>query len=146
MLTARARRAAPVGVALTLYKVAAQEKRPLLFGARQWCHAPVLNSRTAGLFARVRTCERATALALCGEEAQHARFSRARAAPRGLELILRRQKAAALVAGPPRSVQGRGATRRPCPRARPTCARERPPLFFCYFKYGQRVRREIFAS
>ena len=85
----RACRAAPVGVIYTLQKVSAQEKRPHLFGARQWCHAPALASRTAGLFARVRSRERSTALALCGEEAQHVRLSRARAAPRALKLALR---------------------------------------------------------
>ena len=47
-------------------------------------------SRTAGLFARVRTRERATALVLCGEETQHARLPRTRAALRGLLLALQR--------------------------------------------------------
>ena len=73
-------------VAFTLWKVAAQEKRPLSFGARQWFNAPA--SRTAGLSARVCTRERATVLALCREEAQDTRLSHARTAPRGLEFAL----------------------------------------------------------
>ena len=55
----------------------------------KWCHALVLALRTAGLFARVCTHDRAAALALCKEETQHARLRRARAAPRGFKLSLR---------------------------------------------------------
>ena len=56
------------------------------FSARPWWYAPALASRAAGLRMYARA---ATALALCGEEAQQARLPRARATLHGLELTLR---------------------------------------------------------
>ena len=83
-------------------------------------------SRTAGLPVRVRTRERATALALCGEATQHARLPHARTAPRGLKFALGIYKVAALATGLSRSVQGCGAMRRPwAPRGRLAHVRKR---------------------
>ena len=76
---------------------------------------------TRGRLAHVRK-RASTARALCGEEAQQASLPRACVTPRGFELALRLQKATALATGLSRSVQGRGGTRRPCSRARLTCA------------------------
>ena len=67
----------------------------------------------AGLSVRVRTLERGTALALCGEEVQHARLPHVHTAPRALKVPLGLQKATAIATGHSCSVQGRGTTRRP---------------------------------
>ena len=58
-------------------------KRPLSFGARPWFDVLAATANTQLDFAwRARKC--ATVLALSGEEAQYARFTRAHNVPRGL--------------------------------------------------------------
>ena len=85
-LATRARRASRVGIGPPSLEGRRASDRALSFGARLWCHAPALASRAAGL----RMCARAaTALALCGEEAQQARLPHARATLRGFKLVLR---------------------------------------------------------
>ena len=78
----RARHAARVGFDPPALEGRRASDRALPFGARSWCHAPVLTSRAAGL----RMCARAaTALALCGVEAQQARLPRVGTTPCGLD-------------------------------------------------------------
>ena len=66
----RARHAARVGIGAPTLEGRRASDRALSFAARPWCHAPALVQHAAGL----RMCARAAiALALCWEEAQHAR-------------------------------------------------------------------------
>ena len=75
----RARRAALVAVASRTRKGHCTGERPLSFGARTWCDMPAAASQNQPAFAwhaRARHCSRCRSR----EEAQHARFPRARRA------------------------------------------------------------------
>ena len=70
-LATRARRTALVVVGTYPMKGHCASERALSFGARPWCDLPIVASNTQPAFTW-RTRERATALALSGEEAQYA--------------------------------------------------------------------------
>ena len=78
MLATRARGAALVVVALRTIQGHRNGERPLSFGARPCCDVPAVASHTQPAF-EWRARERATALTVYGEEAQHACLRRARA-------------------------------------------------------------------
>ena len=77
-LAARARRVALVVIGPCTKYGQCTDKRPLSFNARPWCDVPAAASQNKPAFAGKR--ERATALAVSREEAQHANSLRARRA------------------------------------------------------------------
>ena len=77
MLATRARGAALVVVALCMIQGHCTSEKPLSVGARPCCDVPAAASSTQQTFARGAR-ERATALAVSRDEAQHARLRRAR--------------------------------------------------------------------
>ena len=83
MLATRARGAALVVVASCTLQSHRNGKRPLSIGARPWCDVPAAVSNAQPAFVW-RSRERATALAVYQEEAQHAYLRRACAVPRWL--------------------------------------------------------------
>ena len=83
--------------------------RPLSFGARPCCDVPAAASNTQQTFSW-RTRERATALAVSPDEAEHARLRCARAVPRWLYSLCTRRKGTAPARGLSPSAQDRGAT------------------------------------
>ena len=80
MLATRARGAALVVVALHMGQGHRNGERLLSFGARPCCDVLAATPHTQPAF-EWRARERATALAVYGEEAQHACLRRARAVP-----------------------------------------------------------------
>ena len=73
------------------YRRALHYRRPFLIGARPWCD---MQAAAFTLHSRLSRGPRmhATVLAVCGEEAQHARLLRARAVPRWLWLACHMKK------------------------------------------------------
>ena len=84
-------------------------EKPLSFGGRPWCDMPAAASNSHSRLSRGPRMH-ATVLAVCGEEAQHARLRRARAVPRGMWSVHALGEDTAPAGSLPRSVQDRGAT------------------------------------
>ena len=83
-IAARASRAALVVVAARTINGHCTGEKPLSIGARPRCDVPAVATQNQPLFASHGTRERATALTVSREEAQHASLMRTRAVPRWL--------------------------------------------------------------
>ena len=106
-LAARARRAALAVVGLGTVQGHCAGERPLSFGAQPRRDVPAVASISRLLRG---TRERATALAVSLEEAQHANFLRARAVPRSLSLACALLKGTVPANSLSPSARGRGVT------------------------------------
>ena len=123
-LAACARRAALVGVGPCPMEAHCASETALSLGARPCSDVPAAASNEQ-LACACAHSERATALALSREEAQHARLRRARAAPRWLESVHALWKPTAPARRPSPSVHGRAPTCQPRPPTSSWLARVR---------------------